>query len=55
MHTAGKQFSDGILTAAIVVLAFAVNLVLLKLFDTRTMIPMIFVLGVFLVSWKTQG
>ena len=55
MHTAGKQFSDGILTAAIVVLAFAVNLILLQLFDTRTMIPMIFVLGVFLVSWKTQG
>ena len=34
---------------------FVVNLVLLELFDTRTMIPMIFVLGVFLVSWRTQG
>ena len=55
MHTEKKKVSDGVLTAAIVVLAFAVNLVLLKLFDTRTMIPMIFVLGVFLVSWKTQG
>ena len=35
--------------------AFALNLLLLKQFDTRTMIPTIFVLGVFLVSWRTQG
>ena len=28
---------------------------LLEWFQTRTMVPMIFVLGVFLVSWKTQG
>lgn len=35
--------------------AFALNLLLLKQFNTRSMIPMIFVLGVFLVSWRTQG
>ena len=36
-------------------LAFGVNLLLQLLFDTQTLIPMIFVLGVFLVSRKTQG
>ena len=46
---------DGLLTLVILALAFGVNLLLLMLFDTRTMIPMIFVLGVFLVSWRTQG
>ena len=46
---------DGVFMLAMLVSAFAVNLLLLEWFDTRTMIPMIFVLGVFLVSWKTQG
>ena len=35
--------------------AFLVNLLLLRLYNTRTMIPMIFVLGVFLISWRTRG
>lgn len=34
---------------------FGVNLLLQELFDTQTMTPMVFVLGVFLVSWRTQG
>ena len=34
---------------------FLVNLFLVRQFDTKTMTPMIFVLGVFLVSWRTQG
>lgn len=46
---------DGAFMAAMLLLAFGVNLLLQKWFDTRTMIPMIFVLGVFLVSWRTQG
>ena len=39
----------------ILVLAFAVNLILRQLFNTQTMTPMIFVLGVYLVAWRTQG
>ena len=35
--------------------AFGINLLLQELFNTQTMIPMIFVLGVFLVSYRTQG
>ena len=50
-----ETVKDGLLTLVILAVAFGVNLLLLMLFDTRTMIPMIFVLGVFLVSWRTQG
>ena len=35
--------------------AFCVNLLLQTRFQTQTMTSMIFVLGVFLVSWQTQG
>ena len=49
------RLKDALLTAVILVAATAVNLLLQELFDTRTMVPMIFVLGVFLVSWRTQG
>ena len=37
------------------VVAFVVNLLLREWFDTQAMIPMIFVLGVFLVAWRTRG
>ncbi len=46
---------DGIFTVATLIFLFAVNLIIEIVFDTRTLIPMIFVLGVFLVSLKTQG
>jgi len=32
-----------------------VNLLLQELFDTHTLVPMIFVLGVFLIAWRTRG
>ena len=49
------MLADGISMLLTLGVAFALNLLLLKQFDTRTMIPTIFVLGVFLVSWRTQG
>ena len=49
------MLTDGISMLLTLGAAFALNLLLLKQFDTRTMIPTIFVLGVFLVSWRTQG
>ena len=48
-------FWDGIYTAVVLLIAFGVNLLLQKRFNTRTMVPMVFVLSVFLVSWRTQG
>ena len=34
---------------------FFLNLSMQRWFQTQTLIPMIFVLGVFLISWRTQG
>ena len=48
-------FADSFFTVFILILVFLVNLFLVEQFNTKTMTPMIFVLGVFLVSWKTQG
>lgn len=48
-------FSDSLFTVVTLIVVFLVNLFLVEQFDTKTMTPMIFVLGVFLVSWRTQG
>ena len=50
-----NMLREGLFSGAVLLTAFGVNLLLQELYDTRTMIPMIFVLGVFLVSWRTQG
>ena len=52
-----RKFSlqDCLCMVVILMVAFLVNLCLLELFNTRTMTPMIFVLGVFLISLRTQG
>ena len=47
--------SDSLFTGLTLMAVFLVNLFLVERFDTKTMTPMIFVLGVFLVSWRTQG
>ena len=53
----GKKhmIADALFSAAALIVVFLVNLFLVEQFDTKTMTPMIFVLGVFLVSWRTQG
>ena len=48
-------FADSLFTAVTLVAVFLINLFLVEQYDTKTMTPMIFVLGVFLVSWRTQG
>ena len=51
-----KQFwKDAVFSVLTLVVTFIVNLLLQEWFHTRTLIPMNFVLGVFLTSWKTQG
>ena len=51
-----KHFlSDCLFTILTLIAFFFLNLFLVNRFNTKTMTPMIFVLGVFLVSWKTQG
>ena len=46
---------DCLITAITLITVFVVNLLLVWRFNTKTMTPMIFVLGVFLISWRTQG
>lgn len=48
-------FADILFTVVTLIVVFLVNLFLVEHFSTKTMTPMIFVLGVFLVSWRTQG
>ena len=46
---------DGLFTMVTLLAVFWLNLFLVGRFNTKTMTPMVFVLGVFLVSWRTQG
>lgn len=50
-----NRIVDSLITVSTLVIAFLVNLFLVAQFNTKTMTPMIFVLGVFIVSWQTQG
>ena len=55
MKHSSQWLRDGSFMLLILTLAFGINLLLQERFQTQAMVPMIFVLGVFLVSWKTQG
>lgn len=48
-------FVDGVFSIVTLVVSFFLNLSLQQIFHTRTLIPMVFVLGVFLISWRTSG
>ena len=50
-----QTITDALFTVTTLIGVFLVNLFLVMQYDTKTMTPMIFVLGVFLVSWRTQG
>lgn len=50
-----RMITDAVFTLAILLIMFLLSLWIQDLLQTRTLIPMIFVLGVFLVSWRTQG
>lgn len=50
-----RSAADCVFMLVTLAATFGINLMLQELFHTQTMIPMIFVLGVFLVSWRTQG
>ena len=50
-----QRLLDGLFMVAVLLVTFFLNLFLVNRFQTKTMTPMVFVLGVFLVSWRTQG
>ena len=47
--------ADGLLSFVTLLIAFGINLFLVETFEIRTVTPMIFVLGVFLISYQTNG
>jgi len=49
------NIKDALFTIITLVLLLLLNIRMQDMFDTKTLIPMIFVLGVFLISLKTQG
>ena len=55
MNKRKYRFADGVLTVVILLGVFGLNLLLQHWFQTQAMTPMLFALGVFLVSWRTQG
>lgn len=50
-----RIIADSLFTVITLISAFLVNLFLVQHFNTKTLTPMIFVLGVFLISWQTKG
>lgn len=50
-----RWVKDALFMVSTLVIVFFGNVYMQQLFATQTLIPMIFVLGVFLISWKTQG
>ena len=55
MNLKRHTVTDGLFTFVTLLGIFLLNLLLQTKFRTQTMTPMVFVLGVFLVSWQTQG
>ncbi len=48
-------WKDAVFSAITFAVTFGLNLLLQEILGTETMIPTIFVLGVFLISWQTRG
>ena len=55
MKNKKTYLKDAAFSLATLVITFILNLSMQQWFQTQSLIPMIFVLGVFLISWQTQG
>lgn len=55
MEKRKRYLKDGLFTLGMLLTASVLNLLLQEWFHTQTLIPTVFVLGVFLISWRTQG
>ena len=55
MKNIKPHLKDGVFSVITIIAAFGLNLLLQTWFHTQSLIPMIFVLCVFLISWRTQG
>ncbi len=55
MDNIKAKLKDILLAVIVLVAAFAINMLIKKVFGVDSLIPMIFVLGIFLISLKTNG
>ena len=55
MKNKNRILKEAAFSVGVLVASFGLNLLLQELFHTRSLIPAIFVLGVFIISWRTQG
>ena len=55
MKNKKTTLKDAAFTLVTLIITVVLNLLMQTWFQTQTLIPMIFVLGVFLISWRTQG
>lgn len=55
MYSKKGRLLDALFTILVLALILVFNLLLGLWHDTKTLIPMIFVLGVFVIALKTQG
>lgn len=49
------NWKEAVFTVGTLAASFVLNLLIQRWFQTQTLIPTVFVLGVFLISWRTQG
>ena len=50
-----RKLKEGFFTLATLCFMYILNILMQDIFYTKTLIPMLFVLGVFFISLKTQG
>ena len=55
MRFKNNILADSLFTTTAILVAFGINLLIQHVFDTQTLIPMIFVLAIFIISLKTNG
>lgn len=55
MTTYKRTIQDGLLTVFILVISYLLNFILQFVFETDTLVPTIFVLGVFFIALRTEG
>ena len=46
---------EAVFSAGTLIVSFVLNLLMQEWFHSQSLIPMIFVLGIFIISWRTQG
>ena len=49
------HIKDCLFALLVLAVTFGINIIIQELFHNRTLIPMIFILAIFIIAWKTEG